>query len=182
MVTLVSNLLYLLPLDSFLIYRVGWFPSCYITFQNLLPTPIISLLEGGEYNIYVAPDAVELVGLVGEQFTGLYDKLGFDWKRLAGAKVVEVEGKMAYDYVDYLATTQVGDFLDHGVRVNSVFTGYRIVGSTWSQRFGFFAARQFPDRDYLTMKVIPVGSEKAEDVEVPFYAGYFGAPFTDKAS
>ena len=148
----------------------------------MLPTPVISLLEDGEYNIYIAPDAAEFVGLLGEQFTSFYDDLGFDWKRLAGAKVVEIEGKTAYDYVDYLAATQAGNYLDHGIRVNSVFTSYRVVGSTWSQRFGLFAGRNFPDQDYLTMVVIPDGSDQVEKVEVPFYASYLGAPFMDKAS
>jgi len=147
-----------------------------------LPTPVISLAEGGEFNLYVAPDAVELVSLFGDEFTSYYDELGFDWKRLAGAKIVKVEGKSSYDYVDYLASTRAGNFLDHGIRVNSVFTGYRIVGSDWSQGFGLFAGRDFPDQDHLTMSVIPVGSQKAEKVQVPFYAGYFGAPFTDGAS
>lgn len=147
-----------------------------------MPTPVISLADGGEFSVFVAPDAAEFVGSLGTEFTGFYDKLGFDWKRLAGAKVVEVEGKDPYDYIDYLATTQAGNYLDHGIRVNSVFTGYRIVGTTWSQRFGLFAGRQFPDEDYLTMRVIPVGSHQAEEVKVPFYASYLGAPFTDQAS
>ena len=159
-----------------------WFPHCYTTFQNLLPTPVVSLFKDGEYNIYIAPDVVEIVNLLGANLTGLYDKIGFDWKRLAGAKVLQVEGKEAYDYIDYLATTQAGEYLDHGIRVNSVFTGYRIVGSNWSQKFGLFASRQFPDQDYLTMEVIPVGSNAPEEIEVPFYASYLGSPFTDKAS
>ena len=163
-------------------YRIGWYPNCYMTFRNVLPTPVISLLEGGQQNIYVAPDAAMLVGSLGEQFTGFYDKLGFDWKRLAGAKVVEVEGKDAWHYIDDLATTQAGTYLDHGVRVNSLFTGYLVVNSTWSQVFGLFADRQFPDKDHLTMKVIPVGSAKAEKIRVPFFAAYLGDKFADKAS
>ena len=148
----------------------------------MLPTPIISLAKDREFNIHVAPDAIEFVSLLGDKFTGYYDELGFDWKRLAGAKIVEVEGKSPYDYVDYLASSQAGNYLDHGIRVNSVFTGYRIVGSDWSQKLGIFAGRQFPDQDYLTMSVIPVGSQEAEEVHVPFYASYLGAPFTDRAS
>jgi len=66
-----------------------------------LPTPVISLAEGGDFNIRIAPDAVELVSLLDDAFTGLYDQVGFDWKRLAGAKVVKVEGKNVYDYIDY---------------------------------------------------------------------------------
>ena len=147
-----------------------------------MPTPVISLAEGGEFNIHVAPDAVEFVSLFGDKFTSYYEELGFDWKRLAGAKIVRVEGRSPYDYVDYLASTQAGNYLDHGIRVNSVFTGYRIVGSDWSQKFGIFAGRQFPDKDYLTMSVIPVGSQEAEELQVPFYARYLGAPFKGRTS
>ena len=32
------------------------------------------------------------------------------------------------------------------------------------------------------MNVIPVGSEKAEEVKIPFYANYLGTPFTDGTS
>lgn len=163
-------------------YRVEWYPSCYLDFENLLPTPVISLLKDGEYGVYIAPDAVELVSLLGDAFTGFYDKIGFDWKRLAGAKVTQVEGKEAYDYIDYLATTQAGNSLDHGIRVNSVFTSYAIADSTWTQHFGLFAGRQFPDQDYLAMEVIPVDSKTPENITVPFYANYYGAPFKDSAS
>lgn len=163
-------------------YHIGWHPTCYLAFENLLPTPIISLLEGGQQNVYVSPDAVKFIGSFGEKFISFYEKLGFDWERLAGAKVEEVEGKSAYDYIDYLATTQVGNYLDHGVRVNSVFTGYFFKNSTFFRKLGHFASRDFPDQDYLTMRVTPVNSTKVEEVKVPFSAVYVGDPFTDKAS
>jgi hypothetical protein len=34
--------------------------------------------------------------------------LGFDWRRLEGAEVLEIEGQSAYDYIDYIAHTQTG--------------------------------------------------------------------------
>jgi len=166
----------------FLINYIEWYPSCYVTFQNLLPTPVALLSKDGKQNIYVAPDAVELVNLLGDEFTGYYDEIGFDWKRLAGARVTEIEGKAPFDYMDDLAATQAGNFLDHGIRVNSLFTSYRIANSAWSQRFGLFAGRSFPDQDYLIMEAIPVGRDDPEEVQVPFLALYLGAPFKDKAS
>ena len=159
-----------------------WSPNCYTTFQNLLPTPIISLFEDGEYNVYIAPDVVDFISLIGQNFTNLYDKVDFDWKRLAGAKVIEVENLKVYDYIDYLATTQAGLFLDHGARVNSVFTSYRFINSTWSQRLGGFANRRFPEQDYLTMEVMTIGANVTEKVHVPYFASYSGAPFTDQTS
>ena len=178
MVTLVSNPLF--PSECFLIHCIEWYPNCYLTFQNLIPAPIVNFFEGGKEHVYIAPDAAELVAGLGTNLTDLYDKSGFDWKSLAGAKVVDVEGKDVYEYIENLATTQAGTYLDHGIRVNSVFTSYRIIGSAWSQRFGLFASREFPDLDSLTIKIIPAGSKKAKDVKVPFYAAYDGQSFVDK--
>lgn len=160
-----------------------WFPNCYDTFQNLLPAPIVTLAdEHGVQSVFVAPDSVELVPLVGDEFTGFFDKIGFDWKRLAGARVLEIAGMDAFSYADLIAKTESGNFLDHGVRVNSVFSSYRISGTDFSQRFGDIAGPAFPDRDSLTLKLIPAGSTKAETVTVPYLASYLGANFTDKQS
>src|SRR6266446_9759823 len=68
-------------------------------------------------------------------FTRYYDSIGFDWKRLASAEVLRIEGMDPYDYVDLVADTVTGTYLDHGVRVNSVFTSYRLLDSSFSQRF-----------------------------------------------
>lgn len=160
----------------------GWFPNCYTTFQNLLPAPVVTLEENGVQNVFVVPDLVEFVSLLGTGFTSFFDGIGFNWKRLAGAKVLQIDGIDAYAYADKIASTESGNYLDHGVRVNSVFSSYRISGTDFSQRFGDIAGPQFPDRNSLTMKLIPVNSTKAEVVQIPFLAMYVGASFTDQAS
>lgn len=132
--------------------------------------------------MFIAPDSVEFVSLLGPDFTSFFDKINFDWKRLAGARVLQIAGMDAFAYADLIATTESGNYLDHGVRVNSVFSSYRISGSDFSQRFGDIAGPAFPDRDSLTMTLIPVGSTKPETVMIPYLADYLGAPFTDKAS
>ncbi|KAI0752695.1 hypothetical protein C8Q80DRAFT_469989 [Daedaleopsis nitida] len=159
-----------------------WFPSCFTTFQNLLPAPVVTLEENGQQSVFIAPDAVEFVSLVGSGFTSFFDQIGFDWKRLAGARVLQIQGKDAYDYASFISETQSGNYLDHGVRVNSAFSSYRISGADFSQRFGDIAGPAFPDLDSLTMKLIPVNSTKAETVKIPFLANYLGAAFTDKQS
>ncbi|KAH7090052.1 hypothetical protein BKA62DRAFT_745520 [Auriculariales sp. MPI-PUGE-AT-0066] len=148
-----------------------WFPSCYLAWQNLLPAPI---------SIYIVPDLVELVNLVGAGYTAYLASLGFDWQRLAGAKVLEINGQSAYDYVDYIAKVVSSNFL--GVRVNSVYSSYRIVGSAWSQRFGYLAGPSLPTLNGLTFKVILVNATTPETIFVPYVAVYGGADFTDKAS
>lgn len=133
-------------------------------------------------NVFIVPDLLEFVPLLGTEFTDHFTQIGFNWQRLAGAKVLEIEGMDAYAYADLIAKTESGNFLDHGVRVNSVFSSYRISGSDFSQRFGDIAGPAFPDRNTLTMKLITVNSTRAETVKVPFLANYIGEPFTDKAS
>lgn len=96
--------------------------------------------------------------------------------------MLEIEGVDAYAYADKIASTASGNYLDHGVRVNSVFSSYRISANDFSQRFGDIAGPAFPDKDTLTMKIIAVNSTKAETVKIPFLANYLGSPFTDKAS
>ena len=161
----------------------GWFPNCYNTFQNLLPAPPVTLAdEHGVQSVFIAPDSVQLLELLGTDFTDIFDNMGFDFRRLAGARVLEIGGMDAYAYADLIARTESGNYLDHGVRVNSVFSSYRISDTDFSQRFGDIAGPAFPDRNSLTMTLIPVGSTKPETVTIPYIADYLGEPFTDKAS
>ncbi|KAK7683463.1 hypothetical protein QCA50_013296 [Cerrena zonata] len=159
-----------------------WFPDCYTTFQNLLPAPITTLEEDGVQSIFVAPDSAEFVSLLGTSYTSYFDGIGFDFKRLAGAKVLSIEGQDPYVYADYIAKTASGNYLDHGIRVNSVFSSYRISGGDFSQRFGDLAGPSFPDKDSLTMSLLLVNSTTPETVKVPYLASYVGADFTDQAS
>lgn len=98
------------------------------------------------------------------------------------AKVLEIAGLDAYDYVDHIASTYSGNFLDHNIRVNCVFSSYRIAAGGWSQRFGDHAGPVFSDLTDLTMQLIKVNSTKLETVKFPYRASYAGpGTFTDSA-
>ncbi|EAU84152.2 hypothetical protein CC1G_08693 [Coprinopsis cinerea okayama7 len=159
-------------------------PQCYTSYQSVLPTPITSLYdpETDEHSIYVAPNAVELMTLMGTNYTDYFDEIGFDWKRLAGAKVLSIDDMDPYDYVDKIANTISGNYLDHGIRVNLVYTSYRIASNEWSQRVGDLAGPIEVTRPDLPMRLIPVNSTEPEDVRVPFYALFIGYPFEDRES
>lgn len=146
-----------------------------------MPAPVISLDENGVQSLYIAPDSVELFLQLGSVFTGFFDSLNFDWQRLAGARVVQIEGQYPYDYVDHIASTVSGNYLDHGVRVNSVFTSYRISGGL-SQRVGDLAGPSFISQTTLEFQLIVVNSSQVETVTVPYLSNFIGAPFTDKES
>jgi hypothetical protein len=45
------------------------------------------LEKNGAQDIYVAPNAVEFISLLGANYTSYYDEKGFNWKKYAGAKV-----------------------------------------------------------------------------------------------
>ncbi|KAI0772808.1 hypothetical protein BD413DRAFT_34506 [Trametes elegans] len=158
-----------------------WFPDCYTQFQNILPAPIVTLEENGEQSVFVAPDAVEFISLLGTNYTSFFDStLHFDWRRLVGAKVLEIEGVPAYDYAERVARTQSGNYLDLGVRVNSAFSSYRISGTDYSQRVGDIAGPAIPVQETLALTLVPVNATRAETVRVPFLASYAGESFKNK--
>ncbi|EJC99379.1 uncharacterized protein FOMMEDRAFT_94735 [Fomitiporia mediterranea MF3/22] len=159
-----------------------WFPNCYTTFQNLLPAPVVILEEDGEQNVFVVPNSVELFGLLGTNFSDFYDSIDFDWQRLAGAKVVSIEDIDPFEYIDIIAKNVSGNYLDHGVRVNSALSSYRISGTNYSQRVGDLAARPMPVQENLTFSLIMANSTDEENVTVPFLVQFVGNSFTDQTS
>ncbi|KAH9854591.1 hypothetical protein C2E23DRAFT_817110 [Lenzites betulinus] len=158
-----------------------WLPDCYTQFQNMLPAPIVTYEENGVQGVFVAPDSVQLMTQLGTNFTSFFDSIHFNWQRLAGARVLAIEGMDPFDYAVKIAETQSGNFLDLGVRVNSAFSSYRIVGNVYAQRLGDISGPQFPTQTTLTLKLIPANSTRPETVSVPYLTNYPGVPFTDGA-
>jgi len=169
-------------LTAFITAVVVWLPHCYVTWEALLPAPIVSILVDGVEDVYIAPDVNEFISLIPRGFASFYASIGFDWQRLAGARVLQIEGMDPYDYVDQVADTVTGNYLDHGVRVNSVFTGYRLSGSSFSQRFGDLAGRVFNPIENLTFLLLPHGASHEETVTVPFLDVFMGNSFSDRDS
>ncbi|KAH8990807.1 hypothetical protein EDB92DRAFT_724534 [Lactarius akahatsu] len=155
-----------------------WFPSCYNSYQNVLPAPVVILDNG----IFIAPDSVELLNQVGSEFTAFFAAKNFNWQRLAGARVLTIGGLPASDYIDEIARTVSGDFLDHNIRVNSVVSSYRILNTTFSQRLGDLAGPVFLTQTSLNFSLILVNSTTPELIDVPFVASFLGAPFTNGRS
>jgi hypothetical protein len=155
-----------------------WFPNCYNAYQNVLPTPIVILDNG----IFIAPHSVEFLSQIGSNFTEFFAAKKFDWKRLAGARVLMIGGLPASDYIDEIARTVSGNFLDHNVRVNSVVSSYWIPNITISQRLGDLAGPFFLTQTSLNFSLVPVSSTVPEFVDVPFVASFTGTPFTDGPS
>jgi hypothetical protein len=180
--THVSVINLVIRLTPFIFAGIVWIPRCYMNWEAICPTPIVSLSVDGRERVYIAPDVVDFISLAPNGFTGYYDTIGFDWKRLAGAEVLQIESMDPYDYVDLVADTVTGNFLDHGVRVNSVFTSYRLSGSSFSQKLGDLAGRPFSPIVNLTFQLMPVGETQSENVTVPFLHVFMGSSFSDMDS
>jgi hypothetical protein len=156
----------------------GWFPNCYNTYQNILPAPVVILNNG----IFIAPHSFEFLSQIGSNFTDFFAERNFDWQRLAGARVLTIGGLPALDYIDEIARTVSGNFLDHNVRVNSVVSTYWILNITISQRLGDLASPSFLTQTSLNFSLVLVNSTVPEFVEVPFVASFIGTPFADGPS
>ncbi|KAF5339039.1 hypothetical protein D9758_014119 [Tetrapyrgos nigripes] len=159
-----------------------WFPTCYTSYQNILPAPFINVEVDGTQGVFIAFDSVAFISLLGSEYTDFFDDMGFDWRRLAGAQVTEIEGQAPYDYVDFIAKTVSGNYLDHGVRVNSVFSSYRISGTNFSQRLGDLAGPTGVKQTSLNVKLIVANSTEEETLDIPFLANFLGTNFTDAQS
>ncbi|KAI9513423.1 hypothetical protein F5148DRAFT_1273072 [Russula earlei] len=159
-----------------------WLPNCYVTWEALLPTPVVSVSVDGMEDVYIAPDIDEFISLLPDGFASYYESIDFNWKRLAGARVLRIEGMPSYEYVAHVADTVTGTYLDHGLRENSVFTSYRLIGTSYSQKFGDLAGRVFDPIEDLTIELIPVGESQAEIVTVPFLDVFLGNSFSDRDS
>jgi hypothetical protein len=125
---------------------------------------------------------VEFLTQLGADFTDYFDSIHFDWKRLAGARVLEIGGRDPYAYVDHIADTASGNYLDHNVRVNLVFSSYRISSYVFSQRIGDLAGSIFVTQTSLSMRLLAVNSIKSETVDIPYLASLIGENFTDTKS
>ncbi|KAF8651179.1 hypothetical protein AX16_004834 [Volvariella volvacea WC 439] len=156
-----------------------WFPNCYTTWQNILPAPIVPLEVDGVVSIYIVPDLVELLNGAGTSFTDYFSSIGFVWQPLAGAKVISIEGQDPWDYVDFVARTVSGNYLDHNVRVNSVFSSYGLAGSDYWQRLGDLANPTGVAQEFLQMEVLLAGSTTPQVVNIPFLAQFSGIGFGD---
>jgi hypothetical protein len=151
-----------------------------MTYQNVLPAPIV-LLDTG---VYIAPDSDVLFDGTGQGFADYFGNKSFDWKRLAGAQVMEIGGLPVLDYIDFVARTASGNFLDHNIRVNSVVSSYEMPDGKILQRLGDLASSFVLTQTSLTFSLIPVNSTSStpESIDIPFIAGFIGRTFADGQS
>jgi len=146
----------------------------------MLPAPVAFLDTG----VIIAPNSDVLFDGYGQDFADYFNNKGFDWKSLAGAQVLEIGGLSALDYIDQVASTASGNYLDHNIRVNNVISSYSMNIGVYFQRLGNLASSRVLRQTSLNFSVIPVGSTTGtpESIDVPFVSIYGGQRFTDGPS
>ncbi len=132
--------------------------------------------------IFVSPDSATLFSQFGADFAAYFEGKGVNLERLAGAEVLTINGLPAYAYIDEIARNVSGEYLSHGVRVNSVFSSYQISGTFLSRRLGDLAGSSLLTQRSLTFTLIPKDSTSPETVGVPFVSSFVGNSFTDGPS
>jgi len=139
------------------------------------------LLDTG---VFIAPDSDVLFDGFGKDFADYFTAKGFDWKRLAGAEVLEIDGLPVLEYIDQVARTASGDFLDHNIRVNRVISSYQLYNGSFFQRLGDLASSSVVRQTCLKFSLIPVDSPSGtpECIDVPFVSAPYGQPFVDEDS
>jgi hypothetical protein len=160
------------------VITTGWIPNCYLTYQNILPAPVV-LFDNG---VFIDPNSALFLDQLGSHFVDFFAAKGFDYKRLAGAEVVSIEGMPAFDYIEEIARNVSGNFLDLNIRIGSVFSSYGISGANFFQRFGDLAGRNTVTQTSLKFSLVLVDSTTPELVDIPFTARFIGASFTDGQS
>lgn len=160
------------------IISTGWIPNCYLTYQNILPAPVV-LFDNG---VFIDPNSAQFLDQLGSDFIGFFAAKGFDYKRLAGAEVMSIEGMPASDYIEEIARNVSGNYLDLNIRISSVFSSYGISGTNFFQRFGDLAGRHTVTQTSLKFSLVLVNSTTPEIVDILFAARLIGASFTDGQS
>lgn len=149
--------------------------SCYRSlFTTTHAIPIVSLSASADSttpNIFVVPDVANFVSDAG--FTTLYSNAGIDVAGLAGAQVVSIEGKPAWDYLEQDKLPVTGVYTDRQQRLNSVFASYQSEGGRWSRIPGRFTSTRDWSKNNLTMTV-QTAAGATREIVIPWVVRWNG--------
>jgi hypothetical protein len=147
--------------------------SCYQSrFSTSHAIPIVSLSTSGESttpSIYVVPDVARFVNATG--FDEIYANAGINVANLAGAQVLSIEGKAAWDYIEQDKLPVTGTYTDKQQRLNSVFASYAVDGGVWGRIPGKFTSTRDWTKNNLTMSVKTTAGN-TETVVIPWVVRY----------
>lgn len=147
--------------------------SCYRSlFSTTHAIPIVSLSDSAESttpSIYIVPDVARFVNTTG--FNLIYADAGINVAGLAGAQVLSIEGKPAWDYIEQDKLPVTGVYLDKQQRLNSVFASYAADGGVWGRVPGRFTSTRDWTKNNLTMTVKTTAGQ-TQDLVIPWVVRY----------
>ena len=115
--------------------RHGLSANCYDFFATAHGVPLVALSTDptARASIYVAPDIQGLAREYVRIDPSFYS--GIDLDRVAGARVVRVDGQDVWDYLDG-AADRAGVYQDKQQRLNSLFASPLVQYGGWSVKTG----------------------------------------------
>lgn len=90
---------------------------------------------------------------------------------LAGAQVLQIEGKAAWDYIEQDKLPVTGVYTDKQQRLNSVFASYAAEGGVWARVPGRFTSTRDWTKNNLTM-VVKTTAGATQEVVIPWVVRY----------
>lgn len=149
----------------------GW-TSCYAnTFAAVHYLPIVSLMDGDDTSIHLAPNLPIYAGR--NNLTETYTSAGYDLAKLAGVKVTAIEGQSPWDYLDNTAGVESGTYQDPEQRLNNQFASYSVLSGGFALQPGQFSQTTSFNNDTITMTV-QMADGKEVDVVSPWLGRYGG--------
>jgi hypothetical protein len=149
----------------------GW-TSCYTNiFSAVHYLPIVSLMDGDDTSIFLAPNLPIYAGR--NNLTDTYTSAGYDLASLAGSKVSAIEGQSPWDYLDKIAGVESGTYQDPEQRLNNQFASYTVLSGGFALQPGQFSQTTSFGKDEITITV-QTADGKEVDVVSPWLGRYEG--------
>jgi hypothetical protein len=144
--------------------------SCYDRFfRTTHALPIVALADDPKSptaNVYIVPEVERFIQA--REFQDIYSSWGIDGKELAGAQVLQMNGKPVWDYLEQDVLPHSGAFTDKQQRMNSLFAGYEgTQGGTFNRQLGMFTSTYDMTRHNITL-VVQTAAAQQKTITLPW--------------
>ena len=110
--------------------------------------------------VYIAPDVATFFDTYG--YNSIYGDWGIHAKEIAGAQVLQMEGKDVWQYLEEDILPFSGSFTDKQQRMNSLFASYTARGGSFGRTPGMFAQTFDMTKNNITMVVQTVQGQQKQ--------------------
>lgn len=129
-----------------------YWTTCYDFFATSHGIPIVALSQDGtsQADIYIPTDVANLIRVYASVDPAFYE--GIDVESIAGAKVIQIDGKDSWAYIEDLAK-ESGVYQDYEQRINQIFASNLVLYGSWDHNPGVFTTPKNLDKDFLSMSI-----------------------------